>query len=58
MQVDKIILGTRAIEDRNFLENVVKKFKDKIILSIDAKNGLIALSGWKKNLNIKAKDTL
>ena len=54
--VDKIILGTRAIEDRNFLENVVKKFKDKIILSIDAKNGLIALSGWTKKTNIKTKD--
>ena len=42
--VEKIVLGTRAIEDKNFLKNACKKFEDKIVLSIDAKNGLIALS--------------
>ncbi len=54
--VDKIVLGTRAIEDKGFLENVCKKFQNKIVLSIDAKNGLIALSGWTKKTNIKAID--
>ena len=54
--VDKIVLGTRAIEDKIFLENVCKKFKDKIVLSIDAKNGFIALSGWTKKTNVKATD--
>ena len=38
------------------MENVCKKFGDKIALSIDAKNGLIALSGWTKKTNIKATD--
>ena len=38
------------------MENVCKKFGDKIALSIDAKNGLIALSGWTKKTNIKAID--
>ena len=54
--VDKVILGTKAIEDKNFLENNVKKFKNKIALSIDAENGFIALSGWKKKTNIRAID--
>ncbi len=54
--VEKIILGTRAIEDKSFLEIACKKFKDKIVLSIDAKNGYIALSGWTKKTNIKATD--
>ncbi len=54
--VDKVVLGTRAIEDKIFLEDVCKKFKNKIVLSIDAKNGLIALSGWTKKTNIKATD--
>ena len=54
--VEKIVLGTRAIEDKNFLKNACKKFEDKIVLSIDAKNGLIALSGWTKKTNIKAID--
>ncbi|MAV77199.1 MAG: 1-(5-phosphoribosyl)-5-[(5-phosphoribosylamino)methylideneamino]imidazole-4-carboxamide isomerase [Candidatus Marinimicrobia bacterium] len=54
--VDKIILGTRAIEDKDFLEIACKKFKDKIVLSIDTKNGFIALSGWTKKTNIRATD--
>ena len=54
--VDKIILGTKAIEDRSFLEDACKNFKDKIVLSLDIKNGLIALSGWTKKTNIKAEE--
>jgi len=54
--VDKVILGTKAIEDLNFLKNACKKFKGKIVLAIDVRNGFIALSGWKKQTNILASD--
>ena len=56
MGVDKVILGTKAIEDLNFLENACKKYDDKIILSIDATGGFIALSGWTQKTNINAKN--
>ena len=42
---DKVILGTKAIEDINFLKKACEKFKKKIILAIDVRNGFIALSG-------------
>ncbi len=54
--VDKVILGTKAIEDLNFLKNACEKFKEKIALAIDVRNGFIALSGWKKQTNILASD--
>ena len=54
--VDKVILGTKAIEDLNFLKIACQKFKGKIALSIDVRNGFIALSGWKKQTDILASD--
>tara|TARA_B100000959_G_scaffold235793_1_gene254270 strand:+ start:632 stop:1351 length:720 start_codon:yes stop_codon:yes gene_type:complete len=54
--VDKVILGTKAIEDLDFLKNACEKFKKKIAISIDVRNGFIALSGWKKQTNILASD--
>ena len=54
--VDKVILGTKAIEDLDFLKNACEKFKKKIAISIDVRNGFIALWGWKKQTNILASD--
>ncbi|QND78476.1 Phosphoribosylformimino-5-aminoimidazole carboxamide ribotide isomerase [Candidatus Nasuia deltocephalinicola] len=47
-----IILGTKAITDLDFLQNVCKKYEEKIILSIDIKNLKLAIEGWKNYYNI------
>ena len=54
--VDKVIIGTKGIENINFLKNACEKFTGKIALAIDVRNGFIALSGWKKQTNILASD--
>ena len=54
--VDKVIMGTAAIENIDLLENACKKFKNKIAIALDVRNGLIALSGWKRQTNISALD--
>ena len=54
--VDKVILGTAAVENIEFLKKACDKFNNKIALSIDARKGYIALSGWKKQTNILALD--
>tara|TARA_Y100000590_G_scaffold299721_1_gene337976 strand:+ start:125 stop:844 length:720 start_codon:yes stop_codon:yes gene_type:complete len=54
--VDKVILGTAAVENVEFLKEACDKFNNKIALSIDARKGYIALSGWKKQTNILALD--
>ena len=50
--VDKIVMGTAAIENVDLLKSACKKFKNKIAIALDTRDGLIALSGWKKQTNI------
>ena len=52
--VDKIVMGTAAVENVELLKTACNKFKNKIAVSLDVKDGLIALSGWKKQTNISA----
>ena len=55
---DKVIIGTAAVENKNLLKTACEKFKKKIALSLDVKDGLIFLSGCKKKTNILAADFL
>jgi phosphoribosylformimino-5-aminoimidazole carboxamide ribotide isomerase len=55
---DKVIIGTAAVENKDFLKTACEKFKNKIAISLDVKDGLIFLSGWKKQTNILAVDFL
>ena len=56
--VDKIILGSAAIKNKEFLKEACNKFKNKIALGLDAKKGKLSASGWKEDLNIKTLDFL
>ena len=56
--VDKVIVGTAAVENKNLLKTACEKFKNKIAISLDVKDGFIFLSGWKKKTNILASDFL
>ena len=56
--VDKVIIGTAAIENRDLLKTACEKFENKIAISLDVKDGFIFLSGWKKKTNILAIDFL
>ena len=56
--VEKVILGSAAIKNKEFLKEACNKFKDKIALGLDAKDGNLSVSGWKENLNIKIEDFL
>ena len=56
MGIDRVVMGTAAVENIELLETACNKFKNKIAVSLDAKDGLIALSGWKKQTNISVID--
>ena len=49
--VEKVILGSAAIKDKNFLKEACEKFPNKIALGLDAKDGYLSVSGWKVNSN-------
>ena len=56
--VEKVILGSAEIKNKDFLKEACKKFKNKIALGLDAKEGKLSAFGWKENLNIKTIDFL
>ena len=56
--VEKVILGSAAIKDNNFLKEACQKFPNKIALGLDAKDGYLSISGWKENSNKLTLDYL
>ena len=56
--VEKVILGSGAIKNKEFLKESCEKFKGQIALGLDAKDGNLSVSGWKENLNINTIDFL
>ena len=56
--VEKVILGSAAIKDKNFLKESCKKFPKKIALGLDTKDGYLLVSGWKENSNQLTLDYL
>ena len=56
--VEKVILGSAAIKDKNFLKMACLKFPNKIALGLDAKDGYLSVSGWKENTNQLTLDFL
>ena len=55
--VEKVILGSGAIK-KEFLKEACEKFKNKIALGLDAKDGNLSVSGWRRKFKIKTTDFL
>ena len=56
--VEKVILGSAAIKDKNFLKEAIQKFPNKIALGLDSKDGYLSVSGWKETSNKLTLDYL
>ena len=56
--VDKVILGSGAVKNKNFLKEACEKFPNKIALGLDSKDGYLSVSGWKENSNQLTLDYL
>ncbi|MGI6143910.1 MAG: 1-(5-phosphoribosyl)-5-[(5-phosphoribosylamino)methylideneamino]imidazole-4-carboxamide isomerase [bacterium] len=52
--VEKVILGTRAACDPGFLEKLADSFGQQIIVSVDAREGQVAVQGWQETLSLTA----
>lgn len=52
--LNRIIIGTKAVSDRDFVKKAVEKYGDKIVIGIDAKDGMVAIEGWEKTSEFKA----
>ncbi|MCH5298338.1 MAG: 1-(5-phosphoribosyl)-5-[(5-phosphoribosylamino)methylideneamino]imidazole-4-carboxamide isomerase [Ruminococcus sp.] len=51
--IDRVILGSAAVKNQGFVIDAVNNFDDKIVVGIDAKNGMVCADGWtdKSELN-------
>ena len=54
--VRRVILGSVAVENISLVEAAVKKFGDKIVVGIDARDGFVAVHGWEKSSAVKADE--
>ena len=54
--IDKVIMGTSAIENKELVKDLSNKFPGRIIVGIDAKDGKVSTRGWLEQSNIFATD--
>ncbi|MEH7236617.1 1-(5-phosphoribosyl)-5-[(5-phosphoribosylamino)methylideneamino]imidazole-4-carboxamide isomerase [Bacillus sp. JJ1562] len=54
--VDRVILGSAAISNPEFVKDMLKKYKEKIAIGIDAKDGYVATEGWLNTSSVKVTD--
>ena len=52
--VNRVILGTKAVQDEEMLKKAVNTYKEKIVVAIDAKDGYVAVNGWTKTSTVDA----
>jgi phosphoribosylformimino-5-aminoimidazole carboxamide ribotide isomerase len=49
--IERVILGTAALEDPGLVEQACRKYRESIIISIDARQGFVSTRGWLKDTN-------
>ncbi len=52
--VNRVILGTAAIKNPEFVKKAVREYGERIVIGIDAKNGMVAVSGWEEVSQVSA----
>jgi phosphoribosylformimino-5-aminoimidazole carboxamide ribotide isomerase len=54
--IERVILGTVALTDRALLEEALAMWGEHIAVGLDARNGLVAISGWRETTQVQATD--
>lgn len=54
--IKRVVLGTKVIEDRNFLKDILSKWSENIAVSLDCSNGMVAQRGWTSVTELKGID--
>ena len=56
--VDRVVLGTAAVENAELLEEACRKFRDSIVVSVDADEGQVAIRGWRQTTEMTAQSLI
>ncbi len=54
--IDRVILGTVAITNRALLQEALKRYGDQITVGLDARDGMVAIAGWRETSGVKATE--
>ncbi len=54
--VARVIIGTKAVSDSEFVKRALASYGDKIVIGIDAKDGMVAVEGWEKTSEFTAAE--
>lgn len=54
--INRVIIGTSAVKNREFVRDAVSEYGNRIVIGIDAKDSMVAISGWEEVSNFKAVD--
>lgn len=52
--IDRVILGTAAVNDQDFVKSAIYSYADRIAIGIDARNGMVQVAGWTADSRIGA----
>ena len=56
MGIQKVIIGTEAINNPGWIKRLADRFPGRVVVGIDARNGLVAIEGWTENTRVRAVD--
>lgn len=54
--VNRLVIGTKALKDPDWFQEMVEKFPDRLVLGIDARNGKVATNGWLQTSEMTATE--
>jgi phosphoribosylformimino-5-aminoimidazole carboxamide ribotide isomerase len=54
MGVQRVILGTAALVDRELLARALQRWGERIVVGVDARDGLVAIRGWRETSRVQA----
>jgi phosphoribosylformimino-5-aminoimidazole carboxamide ribotide isomerase len=56
--VERVILGTAAVESADLVSRVVARFGQQVIVGVDARDGMVATAGWTSMADVRAVDLI
>lgn len=54
--VERVVLGTAAVEDEQLLRRLVDEFGERVVVGVDCRQGLVAVEGWQRQLELSARE--
>jgi phosphoribosylformimino-5-aminoimidazole carboxamide ribotide isomerase len=55
---ERIVIGTAALQDPAFLEEMLRDHRDRVVVSVDARGGKVSLAGWTETSDVDAADAV